>query len=525
MVCGGDVWCAACAHRANNRNKQTTMADIPSNTDRIVSDVDYRVIGLSPQFWSNTPLLVGDLISLPLINGVDCFVSPADVNRTEELIHGADCEGQTGGFGTKKRKRMESEDDAEQCDPKSKKPREDANLIGSWNILPLSRVLLRGIATAIDRRPNGCTLIVLDDGTGAIDCRYWDDSDNCNGAYNLPPLLPEHEKINTRRESCFAVGDSLEVMGRIKVMTAGNTNNDQCILSDQSSIPLEVRFGCVREVHATSVCLIDEGQSRMANKWNGEIVHWLKCMKFSQQCSLTNDSRIRNGKNILPLLGDKISTSIASGRSDLFDNNNNNNNNNNVLDRDCCQTPRRFRSSFFYCHCEATWETLDPSFCFRDALLNRLLDTEAQLQRSSDSCFPSATEDCMDLFGLPPDSMPPPLLFTFKSVFKDKELLSISSEIVAETTLPEVNAERLVRKVFAAMTRDGLMSLYDAGEDLYVLVSRNRVIEPFLRRSMGADWTGFGVDQPIPPPFFMSSVPKKRIAAIKNWIEESSTAG
>ena len=131
----------------------------------------------------------------------------------------------------------------------------------------------------------------------------------------------------------------------------------------------------------------------------------------------------------------------------------------------------------------------------------------------------------MDLFGLPPDSMPPPLLFTFKSVFKDKELLSISSEIVAETTLPEVNAERLVRKVFAAMTRDGLMSLYDAGEDLYVLVSRNRVIEPFLRRSMGADWTGFGVDQPIPPPFFMSSVPKKRIAAIKNWIEESSTAG
>ena len=118
MVCGGDVWCAACAHRANNRNKQTTMADIPSNTDRIVSDVDYRVIGLSPQFWSNTPLLVGDLISLPLINGVDCFVSPAEVNRTEELNHGADCE--TGGFRTKKRNRMESEDDADQCDPASK---------------------------------------------------------------------------------------------------------------------------------------------------------------------------------------------------------------------------------------------------------------------------------------------------------------------------------------------------------------------------------------------------------------------
>ena len=130
----------------------------------------------------------------------------------------------------------------------------------------------------------------------------------------------------------------------------------------------------------------------------------------------------------------------------------------------------------------------------------------------------------MDLFGMPPDAMPPPLLFTFKSVFKDKELMSIASEIVAETTLPEVNAERLVRKVFAAMTRDGLMSLYDAGEDFYVLISRNRVIEPFLRRSMGADDIGFGYPQ-IPPPFFMSSVPKKRISAIKHWIEESNTAG
>jgi hypothetical protein len=493
------------------------MAAIPSNTDRVVSDVDYRVIGLSPQYWSYTPLLVGDLIGLPLINGVDCFVSPMDVGRIEESSHDTDREGQTGGCQPKKRNRMDFQDDVDLEEPKN--PKLDENLIESWNILPLSRVLLRGIATAIDRRPNGCTLLVLDDGTGAIDCRYWDTSVNLNSAYNLPPLLPEHETSNKRRGFRFAVGDSLEVMGKIKVMTAGNTNNDQCILSDYSAIPLEVRFGCIREVHATSVCLIDEGQTRMANQWNGEIVHWLKCMKFSQHLSSTNGGRTRNGKNILPLLGDKISTTIMSESGDLFGNNNNN-----VLDRECCQTPHRFRSAFFYCHCEATWETLDPSFCFRDAFLNRLLDMEAQLQRSSDSCFPSATEDCMDLFGMPPDAMPPPLLFTFESIFKDKELSSIASEIVASTTLPEVNAQRLVRKVFKAMTNEGILSLYDPEEDLYVLVSRNRVIEPFLRRSMGADDIGFGYPQ-IPPPFFMSSVPKKRISAIKHWIEESNTAG
>jgi hypothetical protein len=380
--------------------------------------------------------------------------------------------------------------------------------------------MLRGIATAIDRRPNGGIQIVLDDGTGAIDCLFWDNSNDSNSAYYLPPLLPEHETSNKRRGFRFAVGDSLEVMGKIKVITAGKGNNDQCMLSDHSEVPLEVRFECVREIHATSVCLIDEGHTRMADQWNGEIVHWLKCIRFSQKCSLTNGNRIRNGKNILPLLGDNICTSIESASCDFGGNNNNN-----VLDRECCQTPRRFRSAFFCCHCEATWETLDPSFCFRDALLNRLLDIEAQLQRTSDSCFPSATDDCIDLLGVPPDTILPPLLFTFESLFKDKALSSIASDIVASTKLPEVNAQRLTRKVFAAITKEGILSLFDPEEDIYVLVSRSRVIEPFLRRSMRADEIGLGLyPQIVPPPFFMNNVPKKRIAAIKNWIKEGNAA-
>ena len=485
------------------------MATSPSNNGRVVSDVDYRVVGLSPQYWSYTPLLVGDLVALPLVNGVDCFVYPADVGSTEKSGHCAASEGQISRFQMEKRNR-----------PEPKKPKLNENPIGSWNILPLSRVLLRGIATAIDRRPNGGTQIVLDDGTGAIDCLYWDNSDDSTSAYYLPPLLPEHETSNKRGGFRFAVGDSLEVMGRIKVMTFGKENNDQCMLSDHSEVPLEVRFGCIREIHATSVCLIEEGQTRMANQWNGEISHWLKCIMFSRKCRLTNDCTVRNGKDILPLLGDNICMSIESSSCDLGGNDNNN-----ILDRECCQTPRRFRSAFFCCHCEATWETLDPSFCFRDALLNRLLDVEAQLQRTSDSSFPSATEDCIDLLGVPSDTKLPPFLFTFESLFKDKALSSIANDIVASTTLPEVNAQRLIRKVFAAITKEGILSLFDPEEDIYVLVSRNRVIEPFLRRSMGADEIGLGVfPQILPPPFIMSNVPKKRIAAIKNWIKEGNAA-
>ncbi|KAL7526573.1 hypothetical protein ACHAXR_001547 [Thalassiosira sp. AJA248-18] len=397
----------------------------------------------------------------------------------------------------------------------------------SWHILPLSRVLLRGIATAIDRRPNGCTLIVLDDGTGSIDCIYWDDSHSGDSAFNLPSLLPEHEKINKRRGFRFVVGDSLEVMGKIKALTAGCTNNNgECKLSGGSANSLEVRYGCVREVHAKSVCLVGEGQTRNANQGNGEVVHWLKCMNFSRslasQCNEIDDTKnnpctVRNGKGVLPLLGGAITSSILSDGSSDFTNLDNTMGNQNILHRKCCQTPHRFRKALFYCHCEATLEALDPTFRFRDAILNRLLDTEAQLHRSSDSCYPSATEDCMDLFGAQSDSMPPPLLFTFESMFNDKELTSIACEIVASTNLPEANAQRLVRKTFAAMTNDGILSLYDHEQDLYLLVSCTRVMEPFLRRSKGMGDGGFGAGLQIPQPFFIRSVPKKRIEAIMNW--------
>ena len=108
-----------------------------------------------------------------------------------------------------------------------------------------------------------------------------DDGDN--SAFKLPALLPEHATINKRRGFQFVVGDSLEVMGKIKALTAGHTS-DKCKLSNHSAIPLEVRFGCVREVHASSVCLIGEGQTRMANQGNGEVVHILK-RRFSNLMS------------------------------------------------------------------------------------------------------------------------------------------------------------------------------------------------------------------------------------------------
>ena len=69
------------------------------------------------------------------------------------------------------------------------------------------------------------------------------------------------------------------------------------------------------------------------------------------------------------------------------------------------------------------------------------------------------------------------------------------------------------------MTNDGLLSLYDVAADLYLLVSRTRVIEPFLRRTKGMDAGSFGMGMQTPQPFFIRSVPKKRIAEVTKWIE------
>jgi len=451
-----------------------------------ITDVDYRLIGLSPQYWSHTPILIGDLVSLPLVNGVDCLVTTCSDDESTTVCEGV--QDDTNNSHVAEDITDVDHDDAIQIDPNNET---------TPHILPLSKVLLRGIATAIDRRPNGCTLLVLDDGSGSIDCRYWDNDDSSgnNSAFNLPALLAEHEPTNKQRhDNCrFLVGDMLEVMGKIKTLTAGSkANADDCKLSSQlaphsTTTPLDVRYGCIREVHASSVCLINKGETRMANQWNGEMIHWLKCMNFNkQQCnSMNKQSRVRNGKDILPLLGDAISTSIlGDGTSSdciILDKANGNNN---ILHRKCCQTSHRFKSSFFYCHCEASLETLDPNLQFRDALLNRLLDMEAKLQCISDSLYPTSAEDCLDLLGIDQtNTLPPPLLFTFESIYRDEEIMSVATSIVSSTSAPEANAQRLIRKTFAALTNDGILSLYDHEQDLYLLVTRSRIIEPFLRSS------------------------------------------
>mmetsp|Transcript_17819 Transcript_17819/g.37203 ORF Transcript_17819/g.37203 Transcript_17819/m.37203 type:complete len:506 (-) Transcript_17819:33-1550(-) len=487
-----------------------------------ISAVDYRLIGLSPQYWSYTPMLIGDLIGLPLINGVDCFISPRLDNGSES--GGSEFFQDSAAISSlsddSREKTSASSSFLASYDINEQKHRNGQISGSTWNIIPVSRVLLRGTATVIDRRPNGNTLIVVDDGTGCIDCLYREDFFGGKNAY-ITAFFAEHEQLENSGDANhrknfyfgqrFTIGDSLEVMGEIKTLTAGNVaDGTLCEGLETCNDSLEVRFGCIREVHVTSVCNADFGTSRTTKHRNGDMVHWLKCTEFSREMA----NNIRNGKDVLTLLGNQISKSIL------------NNSDfcaytylkaNTILNRKCCQTPRRFRKALFYCHCEGTLETMDPKFQFRDALLHHLLDMEKRLKSPEDSPYRSVTEDAMDLFGAKLESCLPPLIFKFESILRDEDLSSLSLNLVSQTSNPDANALRLLRKTIAAVTKDGILSLYDHEKDLYLLVSRTRVIEPYLRLSRGMKRQGGGIQ--IPAPFFVRGVPKKRMNEVWNWIE------
>lgn len=487
-----------------------------------ISSVDYRLIGLSPQYWSYTPMMIGDLIGLPLINGVDCFIFPRLDTGCES--GGSEFFQDSAATSVSREKTLASSFFPERCDINEQKHRNGQISESTCHIIPVSRVLLRGTATVIDRRPNGNTLIVLDDGTGCIDCLYREEFLGGNNAY-LTAFFAEQEQLensgyaNHRKNfyfgQRFTIGDSLEVMGKIKALTAGNVADGalcEGLETCNGNDSLEVRLGCIREVHVTSVCNADFGTSRTTKHRNGDMVHWLKCTEFSRKMA----NNIRNGKDVLTLLGNQISKSILNNSASCAYTHLKANT---ILNRKCCQTPRRFRKALFYCHCEGTLETMDPKFQFRDALLHHLLDMEERLKSLKDSSHRSVTEDAMDLFGAKLESCLPPLIFKFESILRDEYLSSLSLDLVSQTSNPDANALRLLRKTIAAVTKDGILSLYDQEKDLYLFVSRTRVIEPYLRLSRGMKKQCGGIQ--IPAPFFVRGVPKKRMNEVWNWIESS----
>jgi hypothetical protein len=398
------------------------MAENESTLNNL-SGAEHFLIGISPQYWSHTPLSIRGLNELGLVDGMDCIV-----------IH--DC--QTA---------KQNNDEEEICETKALETR----------FIPVSKCELHGVIVNMDRRSNGSFLYLLDDGTGVVDCLYWAD----NAMYSLPSLVPDDGS-----QSEFRVGDLVRIFGKIKCVSIGSVRESIKVHEQECKVHY-----CVREVHITKISRVP---------LNSQSNHWLKCLQFARRTLIrgTNvdtrgetarckgfdelnyheqkrlvDDSVRNGPDVLRLLGPEIASKVRDCSE--FP----------APDDTCgawrvfgagCQCNLPYLDSLLYCHCQATVVPLDPHFKFRDAVLELLLKMESKENSQ--------------------------LRFHYKAIVNNESLQEAAAQAVANERNESMSTDRLFIQTFAALRDDGVLSLLDRETDTYLLVSRAYVLDPHCKK-------------------------------------------
>ena len=475
---------------------------------------EHFLLGVSPQYWSHAPLSVRSLNQLGLVEGIDCLVVERHHNRVDQphTLDPIDQEAQDNGV-LRKRKRQHNVIFGETMDDKE------------MRFIPVSKCELQGVIVNAERRSNGSCLYLLDDGTGLVDCLAWVD----NAIYSLPPLVPHDQSCS---KGLFRVGDIVQVYGKIRCVSIGSVRR----AVKMHGRTWEIR-DCVREVHVTNIASLREVGDKRCTSMNLESNHWLRCIQFIQRASIgiaaetgahhtgkeepcatiqevSSDQShyldlkrsmtepIRNGADVLSLLGSEI-TSKALQRADF------------PATDDAygawrvfgvgCQCDLPYQEALLYCHCQATVEPLDPHFKFRDALLTALIKLESEVDLSAGGHQPKR---CLE------DRQ---LRFQYKSIIGDDALQAIAAQIVLQNNNASINVDRLFIKTFAALRKDGIISLLDDETDTYLLVSRNHVIEPYCDKIL-AKMNSSSLEQRIlqsERPTYLRNVPSARLQYVK----------
>ena len=250
--------------------------------------VDEALVGLCPSYWSHRPMLVAQIHNLQVVNGFSCLC----VQHHQRYI-------------------------------------------------PISRCCLVGCIVAYERKISGSSF-VLDDGTGMIDCVYWEDGQFRDA---LPVLADDSDDYGRIR-----VGDMVRVMGRLD----GGTG------SSNTTVIREIRVSWCQPIH------IGSNRRAAPGSLDAESRHVLQVQQYEYA----------DVQTVLDCLGDHLTQQIRE-RHDfpsaedsvsawrLFGVN--------------CKCPStRIKTELLYCHCIATPESTDADFCFRDKLLDLLLSLSAE---------------------------------------------------------------------------------------------------------------------------------------------------
>ena len=452
----------------NDANDNDNAADnVAGVLDRLYGS-EHFLVGLSPQYWACTPMLARDFQELVSVGGIDCFA--ATTSGSHDKIDQHDC------------------------------PQ------GHSRFIPVSKCRLVGLI--VDARPkNGSMQYLLDDGTGLVDCLVWND----NAAYTLPLLLPDSSDNDVSEGTDFEVGDVVEVHGKIRTVSAGpvtgtvsnewnsvNKNNNKkssarTTMMEKTPQRMDIRTGSVREVHATSVVkTVDEHQTR----------HWFDSLRFlqtirpllrppqkqhKQQHSVLQPSPCRsrdctNGVDLLRHhLKGRITEEVVSlssapdsvGPWQVFGPN--------------CQCQLAYKEALLYCHCIATPERLDPNLVFRDALLYRLVELQDTFSTTTAA---ATTTDNDDQRHQPHDAF----YFQYMAIATQDAKLQQTASLVAQqqqqqqkgnTSTAVSVTQQLFRKTFAHLRNDGIVHLVDEGTDTYMLLSKDRVLVPYVQQMTG----------------------------------------
>jgi hypothetical protein len=471
----------------------------------LLSGAEHFLVGISPQYWSHTPMNIQRLHQLGLVEGIDCLVLRKRMNDYQHGIpesneHRWSGNDEEASRVPSKRKSMDADN------RKVNAMRNEVNV----RFIPVSKCELQGVIVNAERKSNGSCLYVLDDGTGVVDCISWVD----NAMYSLPPLVPQNEESLNR--TC-RVGDMVRVFGKIRCVSIG------CV---RETVKLNGRIweirDCTREIQVTSISPLLQQGERHSTSMDTQSNHWLRCLQFERraligcptdvhiynptsQCHYREQKKamtepVRNGSDVLSLLGSEIA-SQALQRTD-FPATDDSYGAWRVFGVGCrCDLP--YKDSLLYCHCQATVISLDPHFTFRDALLKLLLEMESEAELSS-RADPSNFQ----------------LHFQYKSIVGNSSLRVVAMQTVTKNNKMAVSVDQLFLKTFGVLRKDGIISLLDDETDTYLLISRKHVIDPYCKKVIAKTNSSFLERRflELKQPTYLSNVTSARLQYVKKML-------
>jgi hypothetical protein len=575
----------------------STSLNETTSVKRELSCLSYQLIGLSPAYWTYNPLLIITIHkNIILIKGINVFVllDRTHSNTRDIDSNYRDCNDDANNNDDDNNNNSEDDvmffdniavavntqqnniSNGSKEDEQEEGKKKEQDLLIAKHMIPMNKCEIVGVLQYVQYKSNGLITMVLDDGTGLIDCTHWQDDDD--EFYNsiLTSISGNCNKIDEDRSYKYNVGDLVRIRGQIHVL--GIDHDSQMV------VKLEREAQCDRNEcnHVNDNSTLWEGylctreiQVHFIEKiidLNEESVHWLRSLQFIKR--IENTVHIQDGSNennglthhiqevdnelvsneeyctydegwedrqelrlintpvydgydVFNVLSNEMKNEIVMPITESTVNNNINHNineqsNSNHVGKDgsentgnghfnfetkmikeyfgrqCrCHEVLDYMDELLYCHCLASNEALDKKMVFRDALLTKLLEMESiycgllqehqttqvddeekeQKQEKQNTHVDEQLnkqkqngKEKMNYFQ-----------FNYTTIYKDETLLSIAKETISQTSDPKTNLRRLFINTFQRLRNDGILYLMDVEQDIYILLSKTRVLLPSIK--------------------------------------------